>query len=269
MNDIEFRNLYFCYYERLVTHPLRLGFMFLMVFQELRYFFIKNIHKHLSDIKKLHQKNDIQALRRFKIFKFLSSGWSLLILLLIVVLSCSVFWAGTGFIQGAIEGVIFVCPAMTNLRNVGQLITFLILVIYYIILLLLVGGIIAYDGYMNRELIKNRKWKELFVYSDPFYFRIEFAVEFTIFFFFVIFGIVMNVTTEQSNQFIREFSTVLVTGLYINLQVGILLGVTIYWDHKKKKPLEDDEFEKIMTDKRVFQLFYKFAQQEWYEKIIK
>src|SRR5690606_33995055 len=112
--------------------------------------------------------------------------------------------------------------------DVGHLLTVIFVVTCLVFMYLLIVGILIYDIIMNRDVIRQGKWRELFFYSDPFYFRIEFIITSILLALILIGAIILNIVIPREYHFIKELCSNTLILIYFCTQLGFSLGITLY-----------------------------------------
>lgn len=256
-------SLGFCLQKSYFDSPAKLGFMYLLFFQGLRYFVLNTLNKQTEDIRMIiqpsneTQKSSRVSVQKYKWFKFLASGWTMVGGFFAVVLIWYITVTIIGFIYGSRTNAIWTCPHDEGLGGILRNVLFLIYSATFGIAIL---SVLVYDIVKNFSILRECKIWDMLFYEDPLLFRIEYLLLMLV---YILYIVVTLSVYNLNNEVVDSVTTALNGSFIILVNTGLSLIMTIIWSCRKV-PKDDDIIQQVLDDPRLYKKFVEFAQKEWY-----
>jgi hypothetical protein len=262
ITDLEWAVKYDCLLYGLLIQPAFLIMSTLLFLNYFRYILVVNINRNKQAV---YAGKESMHIRSIKILKTLSSGSSMVAIVIGLFLLCVVF---TLVVYGSFRGY---CTEAGYLVLSAPL---------YLSILPFWGmcGLFAYDWISNcRKIFIKCKWKEILLDSDPYYYRVEQwigCIAFILFCPVVVFIIVMAIINSLRVQVQQDvylalaiMTTICIYGFSIYLY-GFVVSVTIaQWTCRKIRPPKhldtNDQLDLILRNEDLLTHFTIYAKQEW------
>lgn len=261
----EIKNKALCYQRSFFDLPLRLASVYLIAYDALRYFVLNKINRDKEGIGENLKKEVTRDVTKYKILKFLTSGWALLCFYSSIVLVWDIVAVIAGFVYARVlaTGNVFECPHTGNISQTGDIILLAMNIIGFSSLILCVLVVIIFDVMKNLKLLRECRFKDYFIYTDPFLFRVQYIIVVIALFWVVSTGLLYIILGSRFTL-VLYVGTVSNAVLFLFAYLGVVYVLTIKWNWRKIDRDEDD-IQRVFRNSQLRKLFKEFARREWFK----